>query len=337
MYLDVVILIVLLAITGYAVFKKRSRSIIISVSLFSLVYFGFFKNGCVCSVGSIQNVVLALLDSSYKVPVTVVLFFIIPIIVSLFWGRLFCAGACPLGAIQDALSIWRIKLPEAVENTLRMLPPFYLITILIFLLTKGVFLICQYDPFVSIFRMDGTVDAIVLTIAFVLIAMIIPRPYCRFICPYGYLLKLAAFISPNRIQISAEECRSCRLCYEVCPVEAIEPAKPPIDTVESVKRVKFLIKMIPLWIVLFSWGTMRLINFLTDNGESTESLIKAPLLWSIVLGVIMAVFWGGTLIFQSRGRIYNEAFPHRSDCIRCARCYNYCPVEGEKRSIERGE
>ena len=331
---DVVVLTALLAITGYAIFKNRSRAVIVVVSLFSLIYFGFLKHGCVCSVGSIQNIILSIADKTYKVPITTVLLFVIPIITALFWGRLFCAGACPLGALQDAISIWRIRIPRSLEKTLEMFPPLYLAATLVFILTKKVFLICQYDPFVSIFRMDGTIETVLLTVAVLLVVMFVPRAYCRFVCPYGYLLKLASFVSPKQIKISSDECRSCRLCYEVCPVEAIEPATPIVDSATSVKRVKLLLKLMPVWIILFSWSGVRLINFLSLNGDHTHNLIKSPNLFGIILGSILALFWGSTLIYQSRGVTYKEAFPHKSNCIRCGRCYNYCPVVGESEGVK---
>src|SRR5674476_594688 len=100
-YLDVVVLLVVMSVVTWFVLKKRSRKGVFWTSVFSLLYFGFYREGCICSIGSIQNVVLGIFDPTYAIPFTALLFFLLPLIFALFFGRVFCAGACPLGAIQD--------------------------------------------------------------------------------------------------------------------------------------------------------------------------------------------------------------------------------------------
>jgi len=70
-WIDITLLVILMSFVAWAVIKRGVRWPVIAVSLFSVVYFGFFRNGCVCSIGSIQNVALALVDSSYNIPFTV--------------------------------------------------------------------------------------------------------------------------------------------------------------------------------------------------------------------------------------------------------------------------
>jgi len=67
-YLDVGVLALSLGIASWLVFKKRSRKGLVALSLFSLLYFGFWRKGCVCAIGSLQNVSLALGDATYAVP-----------------------------------------------------------------------------------------------------------------------------------------------------------------------------------------------------------------------------------------------------------------------------
>src|SRR5450759_4677885 len=78
-YIDVIVLIGALAITTWLALKKRSRRGLIWMSVFSLAYFGFYREGCICSVGSVQNVSLALFNTGYSIPLTALLFFIIPV------------------------------------------------------------------------------------------------------------------------------------------------------------------------------------------------------------------------------------------------------------------
>ena len=65
-YIDVAVLIVALSVTAWLALKKRSRRGLIWMSVFSLAYFGFFRQGCICSVGSVQNVSLALFNTAIR-------------------------------------------------------------------------------------------------------------------------------------------------------------------------------------------------------------------------------------------------------------------------------
>src|SRR5512133_298752 len=63
--MDITVLIICLSVVSWLVIKKRSRNKVFWMSLFALAYFGFYREGCICSIGSIQNVTLALFDTSY--------------------------------------------------------------------------------------------------------------------------------------------------------------------------------------------------------------------------------------------------------------------------------
>ncbi|NOR15496.1 MAG: hypothetical protein GQ544_07315, partial [Candidatus Aminicenantes bacterium] len=90
-YLDVLVLLIALSLATYFAHKLRSRRKLFVLMVFSLIYFGFFRKGCVCSIGAIQNVAYAVFNSSYAVPLTVIIFFILPLVFTLFFGRTFCA------------------------------------------------------------------------------------------------------------------------------------------------------------------------------------------------------------------------------------------------------
>jgi ferredoxin len=59
--------------------------------------------------------------------------------------------------------------------------------------------------------------------------MFVGRPYCRFFCPYGALLKLAGLASKWRVTVTPNICKQCRMCSESCPYGALrEPAYLPV-------------------------------------------------------------------------------------------------------------
>jgi len=249
-YIDVLVLIGALLMTTWLALKKRSRQGLIWMSVFSLAYFGFYRQGCICAVGSVQNVSLALFNTGYSIPLTALLFFIIPLLFALAFGRVFCAGVCPLGAIQELTGLKPVKLPKSVELTLALVPFIYLVIAILFASTNSQFLICRYDPFVGIFRLDAPYTMIIFGALLLLAGIFVNRPYCRFLCPYGVLLNIFSRFAGKHLTITPAECINCRLCEEVCPYDAIIPSDTDQKNVapeKSRKRFILYFLLVPLF------------------------------------------------------------------------------------------
>ena len=248
-YFDVAVLIGALVVTTWLALKKRSRQGLIWMSVFSLAYFGFYRQGCICSVGSVQNVSLALFNHNYSIPLSALLFFIIPLLFALAYGRVFCAGVCPLGAIQELTGFSPVKLPKTVEIILATVPFIYLALAVLFSSTNSQFIICRYDPFVGIFRLDAPFTMIIFGTLLLLAGIFVNRPYCRFLCPYGVLLNIFSRFAGRHLTITPAECTNCRLCEESCPYNAILPSnlEQTIEEPEkSRKRFILYFLLIPL-------------------------------------------------------------------------------------------
>ena len=255
-HLDVIVLVLALILATWLVFRHRSRRGIVTLSLFSMFYFGFWRKGCICSIGSIQNVAQGLADSTFGVPLTVLAFALIPLIFALFFGRVFCSAVCPHGALQDLMLIKPIKLPSWLEQALRLIPYIYLGLAMIFAATGSGYIICQYDPFVPIFRLSGSALMLSCGIGLLVLGLFVGRPYCRFLCPYGVLLGLASNVSKCRATITPNDCTQCRLCEQSCPFEALNPSTvdAPSRTVTTDKRrLAAMILLLPLLVVLGGW------------------------------------------------------------------------------------
>ena len=56
----------------------------------------------------------------------------------------------------------------------------------------------------------------------VMLGILIPRPFCRAVCPYSVLLGLFSVLGFRRRQIDSAECTNCGICTKKCPVQAIE-------------------------------------------------------------------------------------------------------------------
>jgi polyferredoxin len=281
-YLDVAVLFMVMGLTAWYVLRRRSRQGVLWLSVFSLVYFGFYRDGCICSVGSIQNIILSFTNPEYAVSVTVLLFFLLPLMFSLFFGRVFCASACPLGAIQDLLVVKPVAIPVWLQKTLGMFPYLYLILAVLFAATGTDFIICRYDPFVGIFRLNGPFLMISLGVVFLLMAMFIGRPYCRFLCPYGVLLKWTSMVSRWHLTITPSKCIQCRLCTTSCPFDAIShPTSPKITRKSRGEIRKFILYglLIPVWIAVggfTGWKAHVPLSKVHPDVYLAELLIERP-------------------------------------------------------------
>jgi len=365
-YLDVVTLLVTLSLASYLALKKRSRRGLFFLGIFSLLYFGFWRKGCVCPVGAIQNMSLALFDKSYIPPITVIAFFIIPLAFTIFLGRTFCAAVCPLGAMQDILLIKPIKVPSWVDNSLGVMAYLYFGAGILFSATGSAFLICQYDPFVTFFRRSGSVSIIVIGVCFLAIGMFVGRPYCRYLCPYSILLRLTSKGSKWHVNVTPSNCINCHLCADSCPFGAIK--KPtqfqPKDRKEGKKPFTAMILLLPVLIVLGAllgiragiplshvnprvrlaervWmedtgivaDTTDASNAFRGTGRTKDELYAEIIningkftIGGGILGGFIGLVIGSKLIQFSLRRKQTEYEADRSSCVSCGRCFAYCPV-----------
>jgi len=254
--LDLAVLLAAIGLASYLALRARSRRGMTLLAVFCLLYFGFWRKGCVCSVGSLQNVALAVANGEYRIPLTVLAFFLVPLFTTLLFGRTFCAAVCPLGAVQDLVVLRPVRVPFVIDRLLRLLPVVYL-GVAVFLAATGTgFVVCRWDPFVGLFRLSGEAYMIVLGFLFVALGLVVGRPYCRYVCPYGVLLGWASRLSGRHVTITPDECVECGLCADSCPFGAIRA--PVLGRVSEprrigVRRLAILLALCPLLIAGGGW------------------------------------------------------------------------------------
>jgi ferredoxin len=369
-YVDLSVLIASLSLVSWLVLKKRSRRGVWLMSIFSLLYFGFYREGCVCAVGSIQNVTLGLFNPEIHLPLTVIAFFLIPLVFTLFFGRTFCAGVCPLGAIQDIVAFKPMPLKSWVQTLFGLLPFIYLGLALLYAATATDFIICRYDPFVGFFRFNATFMMFAIGGALLLIGVFIARPYCRFLCPYGVLLNWVSRFSNKHLTIAPTKCIDCRLCENSCPFGAINkptPIKNRENTNTVVKRLIMYCIIIPLLMVLCGWSgaslhqrlamvnsKVRLANELLQSKEGqtlsmeittfkssgkqidrlytdAAEILKKFYIGGWIFGAFIGLVLGLSLASLTLFKYRVDYTPNKGTCLSCARCVDFCPVKIEEK------
>ena len=220
---DAVLLFGLLGLGAWLFHTRRDRRWLWLPLGTGLLWFGFLRHGCICPIGAIGNVTAALTRSDeIDISLFTVIAFFVPLAAALIFGRVFCGAVCPMGALQELLG-WRARrVPRRLDRVLRLGGWLMLsgaIAAAAWLLALP---ICRFDPFITLFRRTGPCEMWLFTASFLLLCVLVARPYCRWVCPYAKLLGIFAKISFLGRRIDAATCGRCGACESKCPVDAIQ-------------------------------------------------------------------------------------------------------------------
>jgi len=179
---------------------------------------------------------------------------LIAAILSSFLARkVFCSWVCPVGGISRALewvgkkTLWRKQERETLVNrradtllsSLKyLLLAFFAWAILWKMDGEAVtgFLHTPYnyaaDAKMLLFFTDISPTAGVSLAVLVVLSVVIKNFWCRYLCPYGALLGLVSWMSPQRVVRDEATCIDCKACTRGCPVEITVHRKASVWTPE---------------------------------------------------------------------------------------------------------
>jgi len=283
---------------------------------------------------------------------------LLTVVLTIIFGRFFCGWLCPFGALHQFVGfLGSRKKPSAKRvqlNRYRKAQCIKYFVLIFFLVTAAVpvagWVSLQnglLDPICLITRsvnltllpivdsITGTISAtprfyegafLVLAVFFALIFLnlLIPRFYCRFICPLGALFAILSRFSVWRIGKNTRECSNCKLCELACeggcePASQIKisecvlcfncldnckdnvisyqavPSLAGEVTSPNVSRRGFILSLAS---GVFAVPAVRLAGWLADNWP--HKLIRPP------------------------GALSEDEFLKR--CIKCGQCMRICPT-----------
>ena len=179
---------------------------------------------------------------------------LIAALVSAFLARkVLCSWVCPVGGISRALewvgekTIWKrrkkeVLLPAWADHALSaikyLLLAFFLYAVVlkmdamaIMKFQRGTYNYAADAKMLLFFTEMTGVTAVTLAIL-VLLSIVVKNFWCRYLCPYGALLGLVSWISPQRVVRDGSTCIDCKACTRACPVEIRVHEKPSVWTLE---------------------------------------------------------------------------------------------------------
>lgn len=104
----------------------------------------------------------------------------------------YCAHVCPFGSAQELagkLSLRKLRITPRVLRVLTALRNLLWGVLMALLLTGTCSAWIDYELFTAFIYSSASVWVIVLAVLFLVLSVWVPRPYCRFVCPTGALMK----------------------------------------------------------------------------------------------------------------------------------------------------
>lgn len=183
--------------------------------------------------------------------------FVVWLMVTLAFGRIYCSTVCPLGTLQDiaaravrASRSARRRRPYRYTQPRTALRYIFVAAMLMALMLQNVIAVAILDPYsayaemcsrlfapvlgipspaVVLLPLPATILAAVIFGASVALAARGGRTICNTVCPVGSTLGLVSRYSVFQIDIDTDKCINCGRCEEVCKGTCINLCEHVVD------------------------------------------------------------------------------------------------------------
>lgn len=276
------------------------------------------------------------------------MFSLIILVLTIFFGRFFCGWICPLGALIDFFE-WIIQGFKRTERDQKRLHQLSAIKfgVLILIVAASAFsfqFVYFFDPVVIMTRFMGmtlmpiqkalfqltpfmvphAIQFLFFTLGILMLSFIAGRFWCRVICPLGALLGLVARFST--FGFVQKDCNECTACQKKCRTGAIMDTKAQITLSQECIRCFDCLDACPKKTRVFTF------NAHLSKQPQPDLLSRRSFLAWCGSGII-----GSAVIARNAGAKPANKFllrpPQSPDeeefldlCIRCQACVNICPT-----------
>jgi polyferredoxin len=214
-----------IAVSVYLLRRRRVTSTIrVGFLVGGVIVFGFVIGLLLSSappnpISALRSFLTGLLVRGRVIPVVAAM---LAVLLFLVWlsNKSICGWGCPLGLLQDLLHrvpLPKWKVPFWLSNGVRGLAFLALLTGLV---TAGLDWIGVIDPF-SIFSLSLAGGAAGLVGLLLLASLVFYRPWCQFLCPFGFVGWVVEQVSLLRPRIDRDLCLGCQRCVAACPTQAM--------------------------------------------------------------------------------------------------------------------
>ncbi|HZT28416.1 MAG TPA: 4Fe-4S binding protein [Bryobacteraceae bacterium] len=231
----------------------------------------------------------------------------------------FCSWLCPVGTFSEFL--WRVgrqtfgrnfRLPKWLDIPLRGLK-YLLLGLFLYAVAsmsvpairaflEGPYGVIDDVKMLNFFRFLSVGGAVVLGLL-VLASVLLQNFWCRYLCPYGALMGLAALASPLRIRREPERCIDCAKCAKACP------SLLPVDRLIAVHSAECT-GCLECVAVCPAEGALRMA---VGRKRAVPGWAIAAAAGVLFLGICGYARWAGYWHTDLPGRVYFELIPRANE------------------------
>jgi polyferredoxin len=151
------------------------------------------------------------------------------------------------------------------------------------------------DAKMLLFFTDMSQTSALVLVLLVVLSMVVKNFWCRYLCPYGALLGLFSWASPQHVIREPSRCTDCKACTRACPVEirvhkklkvltpectgclscvSACPAKDCLTvTAKAPRRLSpYLVPAVGVGVIFLVWGIARLTGHWHSTVEPDKSI-----------------------------------------------------------------
>ncbi len=183
------LLIIILGV-GMAFFMPKKKEYRLIQLVLNTIVLGFW-----CGKFISLQVLMGWISNGINLSTSIVIFlmFLLALFIPIFTKKkqYYCNWICPFGSAQELvgkLNKRKVKIPEKLMKVLSYLR-MGITALVFFMLWIGIASdIVDYEPFSAFLFKQADLIVLVIAVLSLLVSLITPRPYCRFICPTGQVL-----------------------------------------------------------------------------------------------------------------------------------------------------